>query len=50
MVYEEYLGSDELVNQISAVLESHHNLSPEFIVVPPGGLLQQDMFLDPLSN
>ena len=50
MVYEEYLGSDELVKQISAVLESHHNLSPEFIVVPPGGLLQQDMFLDPLSN
>jgi hypothetical protein len=46
MVYEEYLGSDEFLKQISALLKSQHNLSSEFIVVPAGGTLKQGMFLD----
>ena len=44
MVYDEYLGSNDFLNQISAALESQHNLPPEFIMVPPGGILQQKMF------
>ncbi|UCF29479.1 MAG: DUF1638 domain-containing protein [Chloroflexota bacterium] len=46
MVYDEYLGSDEFIKQISEALKSQQNLSPEFIVVPPGGKLQQEMFLE----
>ncbi|UCD41125.1 MAG: DUF1638 domain-containing protein [Chloroflexota bacterium] len=46
MVYDEYLGSDEFIKQISEALISQQNLSPEFIVVPPGGKLQQEMFLE----
>jgi len=44
MVYDEYLGSNEFINQISEALKSPHNLPPEFIVVPPGGVLQSEMF------
>jgi hypothetical protein len=44
MVYDEYLGSNDFLNQISAALESQHYLPPEFIMVPPGGILQQKMF------
>jgi hypothetical protein len=44
MVYDEYLGSNEFITQISNALNSPQNLSPEFIVVRPGGVLQQEMF------
>ncbi len=45
MVYEEYLGSPEFINQISAVLRSQQKISSGFIVVPPGEILKQGMFL-----
>lgn len=44
MVYNEYLGSNDFLNQISAALKSQHNLPPKFVIVPPGGILQQKMF------
>ena len=44
MVYEEYLGSREFLDQISAVLADQHKLPPEFIVVSPGSMLTQEMF------
>lgn len=44
MVYKEYLGSDEFLDQITAALEAQDNWSSNFIVVPPGGTLQQAMF------
>jgi hypothetical protein len=45
MVYEEYLGSDEFLNQIAELSENKNPIPPEFIVVPPGGVLSQAMFL-----
>jgi hypothetical protein len=44
MRYEEYLGSEDFINQISAALENQPSLSPEFVVVSPGGTLTQEMF------
>jgi hypothetical protein len=44
MEYEEYLGSDEFFNQIAALSENKNPIPPEFIVVPPGGALNQVMF------
>lgn len=45
MVYEEMLGSWDLIHKIETVLSDIETLSPEFIVVPPGGVLEQSMFL-----
>ena len=45
MVYEEYLGSVEFIDQIADVLASQGSVSPAFIVVQPGGTLTQEMFL-----
>lgn len=44
MVYEEYIGSDEFIDKISGALESQHNLSESFIIVPPGETVKQEMF------
>lgn len=44
MVYEEYLGSAAFLNQISAVLEHRQADQQRFIIVPPGGILTQEMF------
>jgi hypothetical protein len=44
MVYEEYLGSDEFFTRIVALAENRNPIPPEFIVVPPGGVLTQNMF------
>jgi hypothetical protein len=44
MEYEEYLGSDEFFKQIAAISENQDHIPPEFIVVPPGGVLNQVMF------
>jgi hypothetical protein len=44
MVYEEYLGSRDFLNQISAALVDQQKLPPEFIVVSPGSTLTQEMF------
>ena len=45
MIYEEYLGSKEFIDQISDVLVSKESTSTNFLVVPPGGTLKQEMFL-----
>ncbi len=45
MVYEEYLGATDFVDQIAAVLDEQQRPGSEFIVVPPGGTLTQEMFL-----
>jgi len=44
MVYQEYLGSAEFIQQIAEVLDDHHHNSARFILVPPGEILQQGMF------
>lgn len=44
MVYEEYLGSEDFLEQIVEALELQENWSSNFIVVPPGGTLRQEMF------
>jgi hypothetical protein len=44
MVYEEYIGSGEFINQIDQVLRSPEYPSTEFIVIRPGETLTQDRF------
>lgn len=44
MIYEEYLGSEEFLDQIVKALNTQENWPSNFIVVPPGGKLQQEMF------
>ena len=44
MVYEEYLGNDDFFNQIAAISQNSKPIPEEFIVVPPGGVLKQEMF------
>ena len=44
MVYEEYMGSEDFIDKIGDVLETQHDATSEFIVVPPGGTLKQEMF------
>ncbi|KAA3663898.1 MAG: DUF1638 domain-containing protein [Chloroflexi bacterium] len=45
MVYEEYLGSEDFIDQISDAVNTQNDVSSEFIVVQPGGTLKQAMFL-----
>ncbi len=44
MVYKEYIGSEEFLDQIVEALEIQENWPSNFVVVPPGGILQQEMF------
>jgi hypothetical protein len=44
MVYEEYLGSEDFLDQIAEALELQENWPSNFVVVPSGGILQQEMF------
>ncbi len=44
MVYEEYLGSEDFLDQIVEALDRQENWPSNFVVVPPGGILQQEMF------
>jgi hypothetical protein len=44
MQYEEYLGSEDFLDQIADVLRTQENWSENFVVIPPGGTLRQDMF------
>ncbi len=44
MVYEEYLGSEDFIEQIAATFEGQDDISTEFIVVHPDGSLSQEMF------
>jgi hypothetical protein len=44
MVYEEYLGSEEFLDQIAEALDSQENWPSNFVVVPPGGVIKQAMF------
>jgi hypothetical protein len=44
MVYEEYIGSAEFLDQIAEALDLQENWSSNFVVVPPGGIIKQEMF------
>ena len=44
MRYEEKIGSDDFLKKINDVLQSHSTVPQEFIVIPPGGTIQQEMF------
>lgn len=44
MQYEEYLGSEEFLDQIADVLHAKENWSENFVVIPPGSTLRQEMF------
>jgi hypothetical protein len=44
MVYKEYLGSEDFLDQIVEALDTQENWPSNFVVVPPGGRLQQEMF------
>ena len=44
MIYEEYLGSEEFIQQIADALEAQSSLPSSFIVVSPGDTLRQEMF------
>lgn len=44
MLYEEYLGSEEFLDQIADALHAQENWSENFIVIPPGGMLRQELF------
>jgi hypothetical protein len=44
MVYEEYLGSPEFIQQIAELLKAQQNISSAFLIVPPGGTIRQAMF------
>jgi len=44
MVYKEYPGSEDFLDQIAEALDLQENWSSNFVVVPPGGIIQQEMF------
>jgi hypothetical protein len=44
MEYSEYLGSEEFIHQMADALENQHDISSNFIIVPPGDTLRQEMF------
>ena len=45
MEYQELLGSWDLIHKIETALSSTEAISQEFIVVQPGEVLEQSMFL-----
>lgn len=44
MVYEEFLGGEKFVEEIATALKSQENLSSAFILIPPGGSIEQENF------
>ena len=44
MVYQEYIGSEDFLNQIAEAFDRQENWPSNFVVVPPGGILRQEMF------
>ena len=45
MKYEEYLGSDDFIRDITHVLDMQHTSTSEsFIVIQPGGAIRQELF------
>jgi hypothetical protein len=44
MAYEEYLGSEDFLQQIAEALITQENWSSNFVVVSPGGTLKQELF------
>ena len=46
MRYEEILGSDRYVRRLIEVIEQPDTSDDEFIIVPPGGRIRQEMFWD----
>ena len=45
MQYEEILGSDEYVCRLIEIAAALDKTDDEFLVIPPGGEITQDMFL-----
>jgi hypothetical protein len=45
MVYEERLGSDALIVRLLAAASNNEDLGDDFVVIPPGGAIEQEMFL-----
>lgn len=44
MVYQEYIGSEDFLNQIAEAFDRQENWPSNFVVVQPGGILRQEMF------
>ncbi len=45
MRYEEILGSDHFVRRLVEVMTALDKTGPDFVIVPPGGEIRQEMFL-----
>jgi len=45
MVYEERLGSDALIVRLLSAARQPENLGEDFVVIPPQGVIEQEMFL-----
>ena len=45
MVYEERLGSDALIVRLLAAAGRPEDLGEDFVVIPPQGVIEQEMFL-----
>lgn len=45
MTYEERIGSDDLIRRLLEAPRRPQELGEDFIIVPPGGIVQQKMFI-----
>ena len=44
-VYDERLGSDALIVRLLSAAHSPEDLEEDFVVIPPQGVVEQEMFL-----
>ncbi len=45
MIYEELVGSDDYLHRLALAPQSLGDLGDDFLVIPPGGMVTQEMFL-----
>ncbi len=45
MQYEELIGSDEYLEQFAALANNLERFTDEFLLIPPGGVLKQSLFM-----
>jgi hypothetical protein len=45
MLYEERIGSDGLIRRLIQAADGMDDLGDDFVVIPPGGTVTQQMFL-----
>jgi membrane glycosyltransferase len=50
MRYEEMLGSDKYLEQLGEIAVTLEQAGDEFLVIPPGGVVQQALFLRIADN